>query len=291
MILKFFLLYIGSLLACSILLLNVVKQFAEGFAGSGKKPVVYGTFSAVIASAAAWGSTLFSEHLFTVFWILSGIFLLFGIIHMILVHNKYFSSYQQNSSRVFIGEILFALSVVLFTIVVFSSLQYFLVENKDFLFYPLMMSTLAFFIPVLVVHTFQAAYEIPPPLYSTWAYPVNQALDLPPENPREKILVIGFEIRKKYTDAKRTYFRAKAPEYMQLGELYYFFINDYNELQSETPIEFADKQYEPYEWWFRKKTRWYERQHIFDPSLSVKDNGIKENTVIVCERIVKTTNN
>ncbi len=287
MAIKFFLLYIGSLLACSIILLNIVKQFAEGFAGSGKKPVIYGTFSSVIASVAAYGCTFVSEHIFIVFWLLSALFLLFGIIHMVMIHSKYFSSYQQDSKKVLIGEIIFAISVVFFTIVVFSSLQYFL-QNKDFLFYPMMMSTLAFFIPVLVMQTFQAAYDIPPPVYSTWAYPVNKTIDLPPENPREKILVIGFEIRKKFADTRRTYFRAKAPENMELGQLYYFFINDYNELQSETPIEFADKNYDPDEWWFRKKTKWYQSLHILDPVLSVKDNDIVENTVIICERIQKS---
>jgi hypothetical protein len=287
MVLKLFLFYIGSLLACSIILLNVVKRFAEGFAGSGKKPVVYGTFSSVIASVAAYACTYVDQHLFTVFWLLSGIFLLFGIIHMVIVHDKYFSSYNQNSSKVLLGEVLFALSVVLFTIVVFSSLQYFLKENKDFLFYPMMMSTLAFFIPVLVLQTFQAAYDIPEPVYTTWTYPINQTIDIPPENPREKILVIGFELAKKNSDTKRTYFRAKAPEHMELGQLFYFFINDYNELQSETPIEYADNQYEPYDWWFRKKTKWYERLRILDPMISVKDNGIVENTVIICERIQK----
>ncbi len=288
MAIKFFLLYIGSLLACSIILLNIVKQFAEGFAGSGKKPVIYGTFSSVVASVAAYGCTYASDHLFIVFWLLSALFLLFGIIHMVMIHTRYFSSYQQDSTKVLIGEILFAISVVFFTIVVFSSLQYFLKEKKDFLFYPMMMSTLAFFIPVLVFQTFQAAYDIPPPVYSTWVYPINQTIDLPPENPREKLLVIGFEIAKKITDSNRTYFRAKAPENMELGLLYYFFINDYNELQSETPIEFADKDYDPHEWWFRKKTKWYQGLHIFDPALSVKDNGIIENTVIICERIQKS---
>ncbi len=63
MAIKFFLLYIGSLLACSIILLNIVKQFAEGFAGSGKKPVIYGTFSSVVASVAAYGCTYASDHL------------------------------------------------------------------------------------------------------------------------------------------------------------------------------------------------------------------------------------
>lgn len=286
MAIKFFLLYIGSLLAGSIILLNIVKQFAQGFAASGKKPVIYGTFSSVIASAAAYGCTFVNKHLFTVFWLLSSLFLLFGIIHMVLIHKRYFSSYQQDNTKVLIGEILFALSVVLFTIVVFSSLQYFL-QNKDFLFYPMMMSTLAFFIPVLVMQTFQAAYDIPSPVYSTWAYPLNQTIDLPPENPREKILVIGFEIRKKFADTRRTYFRAKAPENMELGQLFYFFINDYNELQSETPIEFADKNFEADEWWFRKKIKWYQSLYVLDPAMSVKDNGIVENTVIICERIQK----
>jgi hypothetical protein len=97
-------------------------------------------------------------------------------------------------------------------------------------------------------------------------------------------LVIGFEIAKKPAD-KRTYFRAKAPENIYLGDLYYFFINDYNELQSETPIEFLDKNGEPYEWGFRLKTKWYQRTQIIDPSVRVKDNGIRENSVIICERL------
>jgi len=288
MAIKIFFLYIGSLLACSILLLNIVKQFAQGFAGSGKKPIIYGTFSSVIASAAAYGCTFVAGHLFTVFWLLSGLFLLFGIIHMVLIHKKYFSSYQQDKTKVLIGEILFALSVVLFTIVVFSLLQYFL-QNRDFLFYPMMMSSLAFFIPLLFMQTFRAAYDIPPPVYTTWAYPINQVIDLPPENPREKILVIGFQIRKKFKDTRRTYFRAKGPQNMELGQLFYFFINDYNDLHSETQIEFADKNHEADEWWFRKKTKWYQSMYVLDPALSVEDNGIVENTVIICERIHKPT--
>lgn len=282
-----FLIYIGSLLACSIVLFSIVKQFAQGFAGSGKKPVIYATFSSVIASAAAYGCTFIDKHLFTVFWLLSGLFLLFGIIHRLISHKQYFLSYHQDNNHVLIGELLFALSIMLFTIVVFSSLQYFL-QNKDFLFYPIMMSTLVFFIPVLFMQTFRAAYDIPPPVYSTWTYPVNQIIDLPPENPRDKIVVIGFELRKKFKDTRRTYFRAKGPDNMELGQLYYFFINDYNDLHSETAIEFADKNQVADEWWFRKKTKWYQSTYVLDPSLSMNDNDIVENTVIICERIQKT---
>src|SRR4029079_11802767 len=107
--------------------------------------------------------------------------------------------------------------------------------------------------------------------------------ELPPDDPNEKLLVIGFEIGKKSADLKKTYFRAKAPENLKLGELFYHFINDYNDLQSETPIEFSDNsQGIAYQWWFRIKPKWYQTNKILDPMLSFKSNGIKENSVIVC---------
>ena len=148
-----------------------------------------------------------------------------------------------------------------------------------------MLSTLTFFVPMLVYYTFEAAYNIPSPTYGTWHYPVNNVIELPPENPKEKLLVIGFEIAKKASDAKRTFFRAKAPEGFELGELYYHFINDYNELHPETLIEYVDEEYEPNEWLFKMKRKWYESKIVLDPSASIRDNGIKENTVIICERI------
>ena len=284
MAIKFFLVYAGMLLACSIVLLVIVKQFAEGFAGSGKRPVIFGTVSSALASLAAYASGYITDHLFVVFWVFAAIFLLFGIVHMILMHKKYFVATSDNTTKVFLGELFFAMSVVLFTIVVFSSLQYFLKDKgRDFLFYPMMMSTLAFFIPVLFMAAFNAAYTIPPPEYNTWFYP-DTPIGLPEEDPREKLLVIGFEIAKKLADTKRTYFRAKAPENIYLGDLFYFFINDYNELQSETPIEFCINQ-EMCEWVFRLKTKWYQRERVLDPSRKVRDNGIEENSVIICERI------
>ena len=57
-------------------------------------------------------------------------------------------------------------------------------------------------------------------------------------------------------------------------------------MQSETPIEFTDKEGNPFEWWFRIKPKWYKSQQILDPQLSIKDNHVKENSVIICERII-----
>ncbi|MEO6818180.1 MAG: TssN family type VI secretion system protein, partial [Ginsengibacter sp.] len=251
----------------------------------GKKPLVIGGISALLISAAAHFSTYFSDYLFTVFWILSGIFFVFGLLHLAFFHRKYFYSPMDDKGKVIIGELLFGLGLVFFVIVIFSLLQYFLGGNRSFLFYPMMLSTLAFFIPISFLYTFDALVNIPDPIFSTWEYPLSNPIELPEDNYNEKILVIAFEIAKNGTDGAKTNFRAKAPETMKLGDLYYHFMNDYNDQQSETPIRYADNEYTPHEWWFHLKSKWYQQHLILDPNLSVRENMIKENSIIICERI------
>ena len=285
MAIKIFWTYIGICLACSVTLAALVKQFSAGFAASGKKPYWYAGISSVLASGVAYLSTIISEHLFTVYWLLASIYLLFGIVHMRMVHRKYFAPGNQNLGKVIMGEIIFGLAIILFTVVIFSALQYFVTKDKSYLFYPLLMSTLTFFIPFLFMQTFESAYKIPAAIFKTWEYPLGEQIDVPEEKPGEKIILIAFEIAKKLDFKEKSHFRAKAPESMTLGELYYHFINDYNEEQSETPIAYTDEGHEPYMWWFRRKPRWYQRSKILDPQITMRENGIKENTIIICERI------
>jgi hypothetical protein len=284
MAIQFFLAFIGSLLGCAIALAVVAKNLAEGIAVSGKKPFVAGSLTALFASFVAYLTSFISENPFEVFWAFGSIFLLLGIVHLLFLHNRYFYANQHNSNKVLIAELLFGLSLILFTIVVFSALQYFF-KDRDFLFYPIVVSTLLFFVPVLVFHSFQAAYAIPPARFPTWQYPLHQPVEELPENDRnEHILVIGFEVAKKARDNRKTYFRVRAPETWQLGNLFYHFINEHNDPHNQTTIEYTDTQYEPYEWWFYKKRKWYQAQKILNPAFSVRENGITENTIIVCER-------
>ena len=289
MLIKYFWMYIGSFFACGVALLFMVKNFAEGFGGS-KKPVVLGSVSAVGFSGGACLATYISDHLFTVFWIFAAIFLLFGIIHLVFFHKKYFYSNNNNRGKVFWSEIIFGVAMIFFVVVAFSSLQYLLKGDKSFLFFPMLMSLLCFFIPMLIFYTFEAAFKIPAPVFTTWRYPVDSPIDLPDEKINEKLVVIAFEIPKKLDDERKTNFRAKGPETMQLGDLYYHFVNDYNEFHSETTIDYVDKYQEPIEWWFRVKPKWYQRNRILDPGLSIYDNKIKEDTIIVCERILSKEN-
>lgn len=285
MTVKSFLLYLGSLLLFTVASFAFAKQFAAPLKGSGTKLMLYGGFGSLMVSLFAYASTYITDNLFKIFLFLATLFLVFGIIHLLIVHRKYFMPLPEDNTKTFMGEVLFAMTVVLLTIVFFSSLQYFFkYEGKYFLFYPIMISAFTFFIPILVLKTFSAAYNIPAPAYNTWIYP-ETPISLPEDDPREKLLVIGFEIAKKEADVKKTYFRAKSPENIYLGDLYYFFINDYNDIQSETPLEVKNKSGEVYEWVFQLKTEWYQGHKVLDPYATVKDNGIKENSVIICDRI------
>ena len=278
MALKMFLLYIGTFFAGSAALLAAVKPLVLNF--TIKKPAIYGIVSSVLTSAIAYGTVYLTENPTIIYWILAVVFFIFGLIHLWFTHKRFFHP-KKHSNKVLTGEFLFALSVIFFTVVTFSSLLYFF-KDKYFMFFPVLMSALMFFVPLLFQNMFRTAFGIPAARFVTWQYP-QKPIDLPDEKEGEKLLVIGFEIAKSNGDAK-TYFRAKAPEHMPLGELYYHFINDYNELQSETPIRYANA-HDMTDWWFRIKPKWYQLNRILDPNLTIAENGIKENSVIICERI------
>jgi hypothetical protein len=283
MALKTFLIYFAPFLVGSVAIFAVTRQFSVGLSAKEKSPFLYGVIAAVLAAGLAFLITYLTSDLFTLFWVFSAIFLLFGVIHILITNKRYFNHPRETKTRQVSAEFLFALTVVALCVAFFGALQYFL-RDKSFLFYPLLFSFLFFFIPLLVFHSFKAAYEIPPPVFTTWEYPLGKAIELPDEKENETVYVIGFELAKNGGNEHRTYFRAKAPAEMKLGELYYHFINDYNEQQSETPIRYERKDGEPENWFFRTKPKWYTSSRMLDPYKTVDENEIKENSVIICER-------
>ncbi len=283
MLLKFFLMYIGVFFGSSLAIMASVKKLSSSFGNQGKKHWVFNFVSSALASGAAFGATYISDNLFFTFWLLSAVFLLAGLIFILLIHKKYFKARRDNRNKQLFAEILFGLSSLFLCVAMFSALQYFL-KDKNFMYFPVLLSMLFFFVPLLLLQSFEAAYDIPAAAYSVWQYPAGNPIELPDEKEGERLYVIGFEIAKSPTDARRTYFRAKAPEEMLLGDLYYHFINDYNEQFSETPIRYTDKE-AMHKWLFRTKPKWYNFSKVLDPALTVNENKIKENTVIICERV------
>jgi len=271
----------ASGLVAGIGLIAMAQSFSESFKAFGKKPIVVGIITAILCAASVYLAVSLIDDLFLLFWVMSFIFLLFGAIHQAFAHNRFIYELEEQKTKVNVAEWVFVLAMGLFAVVLFGALQFFVID-KTFLFYPLLLSGLFFLLPVLANYTFEAAYNIPYPVYKSWEYPASP-IDPPDDNPNERLLVIGFEIPKKTTDIKRTYFRAKTPESISLGDLFYHFINDYNELQSETPVQMIGDNNLPLIWYFRLKPKWYQRSKVLNPGITIRENKVRENAIIICE--------
>ena len=149
------------------------------------------------------------------------------------------------------------------------------------------LAGLFFMVPLLVWQTYLKAIEIAPKIYKLWYYPVQHRAEfLPDDSKLKNFLIISFEFKKKEEDDYYTNFRAKAPVDMEAGELFYYFLNDYNIRHAKSKINYIDnKSGQPYGWIFYKKPKWYTIfTKYIDMDKTVFINNIRENDIIVCNR-------
>ena len=150
------------------------------------------------------------------------------------------------------------------------------------------MSTAAIFfiVPYFVHQTYLRSVAIPPKVYKQWYYPAHmQEPDLE-EAKLKNLLVISFEFQKQSGDRYFTNFRAKAPVDMEFGELFYYFINDYNDRHGGSSIRYANNQGDLHGWIFYRKPKWYHfSTKYIDTEKTIFINNIKENDVIICNRV------
>jgi hypothetical protein len=186
--------------------------------------------------------------------------------------------------KTFVPDLIFTFLILLAGSICFMLAYRWL--NREGLEISMMFSTLFFIIPLFVWHTFLSAMAIPPKVLNQWYYPVHEPMEDPEENKLKNMLLISFEFQKNGQDSFFTNFRAKAPVDMELGELFYYFINDYNERHPQGQIHFTNGTGKPYGWMFYKKPKWYTILTTYmDADKTIYLNRIRENDVIVCSRI------
>lgn len=287
---KIFTIILGLAAVLGIGFIATAQSLCQSFVAFGKKPVVIGVITAILTACTIYLATQFTNNSFILFWVMAFIFLAFGVIHMTFAHRKFIYQEETEKTKVIAAELLFALAIMIVATVLFSALQFFVI-NKSFLFYPLLLTALLFIVPFMLHYSFEAAYIIPKPVFINWVYPIDNPIEPPEDNVTERLLVIGFEIPKKLTDNQKTYFRAKTPESINLGELFYHFINDYNEMQSETKVQIMDDKKGPLIWYFRLKRKWFLPDVVLNPNITIRENKVRENSVIICEHFVHVDDN
>jgi hypothetical protein len=208
--------------------------------------------------------------------------LIIGILHVIFVP----STLPWYREQPFSFRLLFMMSI-LFLAYFFSNLSLTNLQDQQ---YPVLwyLALFWFLVPSLLNETVNEVLKVPPKVYKLWHYPVGQNIDDPSDEELENPIVISFIFGKNENSSELTTFRAKAPVGMQVGRLFYFFINDYNSRHPEGTISFIYDNNEPCGWIFKKvSNRFLGLKDVIDPNGSVYSNEIRENDLLYCYRIYK----
>ncbi|WP_452224809.1 TssN family type VI secretion system protein [Lacinutrix chionoecetis] len=208
------------------------------------------------------------------------VFLLLGILHLFIM-RKYFDSLSESKSD-FFSEFLFTIAITLIGLFAFLNV---VTRFRESINYTFMSSAVFFIVPFLTYKLYEFSLLIPVPVYKKWFYPLEVDVKEPTKKELENPLVISFEFQKKEDLPDITNFRVKAPENMEFGKLFYFFINDYNERHPESTIDYLDfKTSEPHGWIFYRKPNWIRSLRHINFAKTVAGNDIREDHVIVCQR-------
>ncbi len=183
----------------------------------------------------------------------------------------------------FIWKVLFCLVAVLLTMLMFT----FGLEriSGHMAFSPTLFAALAWFIfPLFIMEFFEGYERIPSINLIEWVYPSGRVYPELEDKDLLDPIVISF-VLKRSSEEESIVFRSKAPVRMDLGRLFFYFLDDYNAKHPAKTIDLEDGNGSPFKWTFVKEgTAYFRRTRGLDPYISVRDNDIVENDVIVCKR-------
>jgi hypothetical protein len=282
---KYLILFAAGVVGIAALVINLISRVRGSFKPYQKATLLYiltGLLFFSLIALAAWPPI--AGQPFTMLIIFQAWFLLLGTLHFYTM-RQYLAWTGDRKS--FLSELLFTIMLGLFGGIGFLIIYHLL--SRTGLEYVMAGSILFFLLPFLFFQTFRSAVAIPPRIVKEWFYPVNEYIDEPEDSKMRNLRVISFEFQKRTHDPHFTNFRAKAPADMDFGDLFYYFINDYNERHSNSRIEVADHQGDPHGWIFYKKGRWFTVvTNYIDAEKTIHNNKIRENDVIICTRSVNS---
>lgn len=273
---------LAGVMAIGSIIVALLSRYIKNFSLFKKKALWYLVGATLIFAVIASIPFLFThrnlmnQYLFYEVW-----FLGLGVVHCHFMYTRFWANENTLGS-----ELAFIVAIWLFGGVGFVLVNRFL-DKEEFLYYPMLTSMFCFVLPTFVYKTFERMMTIPVKVHKWWQYPMYKEVPEVNDDDMRDLIVIGLEMEKAHGDYSRTYFRARTPIKMDLGDLFYHFINDYNDRYPNTPIDFVDSNGQAYGWVFHLKPRWFgAATKTLDPDKAVFMNGIKENSVIICNRIM-----
>lgn len=274
-----------GLVIISTLMMMLVSKLRKLFTQNKLKAILYALVSLVTFGIIGLLSSrqVLNDTPLSSFFAMEFLFLGLGIFHLYVL-RKYFPDLSEDKSD-FFSEFFFTLIYVCIGLI---ALMQVVEKFRPSFSYFFTSASILFVLPTLFYKMYEFAMLIPVPIYESWLFPLNIDIKDPTQEELTKPRIISFEFTKKKGDPEITNFRVKAPQSMEFGKLFYFFIVDYNERHPESTIEFLKKNNKkPYEWVFHfKPNSWSRIKHI-NHNRTIADNNIKENTVVTCRRVGK----
>lgn len=283
MTLKFFIVFISSFFASSVIIMVLLKKLNPNFGNLGSKTWWTNILFSIGGALVSFLTTMLSNNYVTTYIVLSVTALLLGVLLVYLTHRKFFKPHAHNRIQQSISEVMYTISVLNLMVIGLVAGLYYFVSDK-FLFFPMLCSLLCFLVPLLLYQAYLNLIAIPNPIYEYWEYPMLNPIELDDDDDSAAVLVLGFKLKKKEVEAE-SLFRTKAPVDMVLGDLLYHFINEYNEAQSETPIAYVNENLQADKWYFRSARKGWRAGRVLNPSFSIQENKLKEDDIIICDRI------
>ncbi|MGQ1911706.1 TssN family type VI secretion system protein [Marinifilum sp. RC60d5] len=257
------------------------KSLKKLFSHDRKKMILYLLVAALVYAVCALftiGNLMFYD-ISSNYIAIMVISLLSGYL-MILALEKYF---EWPEKLKWLAQLMLILVTVLVGFIVFIQIAgRFGVRGMHYFF---LSATISMILPWLFLHLFNSAMDIPLAIYKMWEYPINKKYVRPEYEDLKNPYIITLEFLKSKDAEFVSRFRVRAPENMDFGMFFYHFINDYNQKHPEELIEYGTKEEKLHNWIFYRRPRFIGRWKQVNTEQTVYRNNIKENNVIVCQRL------
>ncbi|MBL3656758.1 TssN family type VI secretion system protein [Fulvivirga sediminis] len=270
------------LLIITALLMTVVTKLKKLFLKDAKKFFIYMLVVIILFGVTGFlaSDNVLQNLPINNFISFQVVFFLLGVLHVFGL-RKIFTNLSEKPGS-FWAEFLFTIVTIFIGMIGFM----FICDlYKPYYTFTFLLSTTPFIIPLLIVKLFEFALLVPTPIYKKWFYPAGVTIKEPKEDELVNPLVLSFEFEKGDNSTEFSNFRLKAPERMEFGKLFYFFINDYNETHPGNGITYLDKDNNPTGWIFYTKPNWMGTPKFINYNKTIEANNLKENDVIICERV------
>lgn len=269
----------------SVLLIALVYFFVLNYNHVGtriRRTISFLFIFTIVLSLPAFISKINGiTYTYSVLWyiLLQVLYLLLGIgCYWLLQKITFFGSLNQPVVSNILLTLIFASSAYLgFT-------HLFNLFNDQGVGYLYGMTVLPFVVPQIFMLSFEILASIPHEIYRVYT-PVDE--DLPDLEKEDLNLILSLELRFTRDPAVNdsiTY-KAKAPVSMLFKDWFNYFVFNYNEKFDSNPIKMKDDYNNTYGWIFFTKPSFWETKKYIDFDLSIKDNKIPDNKIIVAKRV------